>query len=233
MSWSDLLHVMNDGVLDAAGAWWVLPVLFVLCCVDGFFPVVPSESLMVALASIWISWGFLSAVVLVLVGAAGAFLGDQIAFRMGRLLGSKRFKWMCRPKVAKVFDTAERQLRRRGAALIFSARYIPIGRVAVNITAGATGFSAKRFALLDAVGCLLWGVYSVSIGALAGNWMEHNRLLGILLSVVGAVILGWVLDRVVHLVLLRRVPEPQVEAAYEHQHAVDAAERAQRGPDAS
>jgi membrane protein DedA with SNARE-associated domain len=206
------MQVVNDGVLHAAWAWWVLPVLFLMCLIDGFFPVVPSESLMVALSSIWVGRGFLPLVVLVLVGAAGAFLGDQVAFRIGRALGHRRTKWMRRPKVAKVFEAAERQLRRRGAVLIFSARYVPIGRVAVNITAGATGFSAKRFAFLDGIGCLLWGIYSVTIGSLAGNWMEHNRIVGIVISIVVAIALGWLLDRLVHTLVMHRYPKALREA---------------------
>ncbi|WP_291280116.1 DedA family protein [Galactobacter sp.] len=207
MSWTDWMHAINDGVLHAAWAWWVLPVVFLLCVIDGFFPVVPSESLLVALSSVWVGRGFLPLVVLVLVGAAGAFVGDQIAFRIGKALGQRRTKWMQRPRVAKVFDAAERQLRRRGAVLIFSARYVPIGRVAVNFTAGATGYSAKRFAFLDGMGCLLWGIYSVSIGALAGNWMEHNRVLGIVLSIAVAIVLGWLLDRLVHTLVMHRYPK--------------------------
>jgi membrane-associated protein len=207
MSWSEWMDAINEAVLHAAWSWWVLPVIFVMCLIDGFFPVVPSESLIVALASVWIGHGVLPLAGLVLVGAVGAFVGDQIAFRIGRLLGSRRTKWMRRPKIAKVFDAAERQLRRRGAVLIFSARYVPVGRVAVNVTAGATGYSAKRFAFLDGIGCLLWGLYSVTIGALAGNWMEHNRLLGIVLSVVVAIVLGWLLDRLVHALVMRSYPK--------------------------
>jgi membrane protein DedA with SNARE-associated domain len=215
MSWTEWMDVVNDSVLHAAWSWWVLPVLFLMCLIDGFFPVVPSESLMVALSSIWVGRGFLPLVLLVLVGSAGAFLGDQVAFRVGRLLGHRRTKWMRRPKIAKVFEAAERQLRRRGAVLIFSARYVPIGRVAVNITAGATGFSAKRFAFLDSIGCLLWGIYSVSIGALAGNWMEHNRLVGIVISIVVAIALGWLLDRLVHMLVIHRYPKALREALHE------------------
>ncbi|MGO1319818.1 MAG: DedA family protein [Galactobacter sp.] len=217
MSWTDWMDAINDGVLHAAWAWWVLPAVFLLCLIDGFFPVVPSESLLVALASVWVGNGFLPLLVLVLVGAVGAFLGDQVAFRIGRALGHRRTKWMLKPRVAKVFDAAERQLRRRGAVLIFSARYVPIGRVAVNITAGATGYSAKRFAFLDGIGCLLWGVYSVSIGALAGNWMEHNRVLGIVLSVVVAIVLGWLLDRLVHALVMHRYPKA-LRQALTHPH---------------
>ena len=39
---------------------------------------------------------------------------------------------MRKPKVQKVFGWARYELEKRGAVLIFTARYIPWGRVAVN-----------------------------------------------------------------------------------------------------
>jgi len=204
MSLSELTSAINDWVLGASGAWWVLPVLFLLCLIDGFFPVLPSESLLVALASVWAaSLGWWSLPILALVGAVGAFVGDQVAFRLGAAMGTRRWRWMNRPRIRRVLDMAEHQLEARGAVLIFTARYIPIGRVAVNLTAGASGFSRPRFSFYDALGCLIWGAYSVGIGALAGRWMEHNHLLAIVVSIAIAVALGWLLDRLIHRFLLR------------------------------
>ena len=104
-------------------------------------------------------------------------------------------------RAQKVVLFAERKLETSGALLIFTARYIPIGRVAVNLTAGATGFSHRRFTLFDTIGVLAWAAYSVGIGALAGNWMHDNKLVGIGISIVIAVVLGFVIDRIVSWVL--------------------------------
>ena len=213
MSFSAIIQLINDWVLGASEAWWVLPVIFVLCLGDGFFPVLPSESLLVALASVWAgSVGAWPVIALALVGAVGAFIGDQIAYSIGKSVGTRRFRWMNRPKVRKAFDLAEHQLEARGAVLIFTARYIPIGRVAVNFTAGATGFSRRRFTFFDGLACLMWGFYSVGIGALAGQWMAHNKLLAIVISVAIALVLGWVLDRLIHRFLLRFRPQSTVLA---------------------
>ena len=155
----------------------------------------------------WSTQGFWPVFVLALVGATGAFIGDQIAYSMGRAVGRQGFKWMRRPAVAKMLVTAEKQLEKRGGVLIFTARYVPIGRVAVNFTAGATGYSRKAFMLYDAIGCLMWGAYSVLIGTVGGQWMEENRLLGIFISICIAMALGWVLDRIVHRVIFRVKPD--------------------------
>jgi len=212
-AFTDLMHAINAAVLSASEAWWVLPVIFTMCLIDGFFPVVPSESLLVALASVWAGTaGPWAVVLLALVGAGGAFLGDQIAYSIGKAVGTRRFRWMNRPKVRKAFDLAEHQLEARGAVLIFTARYIPIGRVAVNFTAGATGFSRRRLTFFHGLACLMWGFYSVGIGALAGQWMAHNKLLAIVISVAIALALGWVIDRLIHRFLLRFRPQSAVLA---------------------
>lgn len=233
MSLHEINQLINDWVLGAATAWWVLPVIFLFCVIDGFFPVLPSESLVVALGAVWIGWGPWHLVALALVAAAGAFIGDQIAYRIGNAVGITRLRWMRRPRMRKVFDMAEHQLQQRGAVLIFTARYIPVGRVAVNFTAGATGYSLRKFAFFDALGCVLWGAYSVSIGALAGKWMEHNKLLAIVLSVVIAVALGWILDQVIHRLLLRFRPQSSVLEADERdpERAARRSERQGSGPD--
>lgn len=210
MTLHQINQLINDWVLGASTAWWVLPVIFLFCVIDGFFPVLPSESLIVALAAVWVGWDAWHVVALALVGAAGALIGDQIAYRIGRSVGTSRFKWMHRPRIRKVFDMAEHQLEQRGAVLIFTARYIPVGRVAVNFTAGATRYSQRSFTFFDTLGCVLWGFYSVAIGALAGHWMEDNKVLAIVISVAIAIVLGWVLDQLIHRLLLRFRPHSSV-----------------------
>lgn len=86
----DTLDMVNDWILHTATAWWVLPVVFLMSVIDGFFPVVPSESLLIGLSSVWSTQGFWPVFVLALVGATGAFIGDQIAYSMGRAVGRDR-----------------------------------------------------------------------------------------------------------------------------------------------
>lgn len=212
------MEIINEAILHASTAWWILPLLFLFCIIDGFLPVLPSETLIVALASVAVASGTPNIFLLGLVGAAGAIVGDQVAYRLGRRVGLDRFRWMHGRRTRKLFALARRELDRRGALLIFTARYIPVGRVAVNFTAGATNFSLRRFTVLDIMGCLTWGAYSAAIGAVGGHWMEDNQLLGIGLSIVIAIVFGLIVDRVVNVVLRRLghqepVPEPELVGA--------------------
>ncbi len=101
-----------------------------------------------------------------------------------------------RPKVQKMFAWAQYELDKRGAVLIFTARYIPWGRVAVNYVAGQTGYPHRNFFFLDAFACLTWVGYSIGIGLLAGQWVHHNPLLGVGIAIAFAVVLGIVVDHV-------------------------------------
>lgn len=197
------MDLINEGIVHAANAWWILPIVYIFCLIDGFLPVLPSETLLVALGAVAAGTGEPNVYLLILLGAAGAISGDQIAYRIGRRIGTERFGWMRRKRTTKLFAFARKELAARGAMLIFTARYIPVGRVVVNLSAGATGYSLKRFTLLDVMGCLTWAGYSVAIGVVAGGWFHDNKLLGILLSVALAIGMGYLIDKVVHAILKR------------------------------
>ncbi|HRA26257.1 VTT domain-containing protein, partial [Ornithinibacter sp.] len=126
----------------------------------------------------------------------GAFLGDSLTYVVGRRFGPQRLHRITRPSAQRALSRASDTLDRRGAVVILSARYVPLGRVAVNLTAGATGFPPRRFVGLAAVAATTWAAWSVGVGALAGHWLEGNPLLGSVLGVVAALLLGLGIDRV-------------------------------------
>jgi membrane-associated protein len=190
------VEFINEAVLHAAGQWWIYPVLLVFFFVDGFAMVVPSETLIVALAALSRHSGEPNLWILGATALVGAIAGDNMAFLLGRRIGLNRWKWMRRAKVQKAFGWARYELEKRGAVLIFTARYIPWGRVAVNYVAGSTGFGHRRFFLLDAFACITWVGYSVGIGILASSfpWLHHNPLLSAGIAVVFAIVLGILID---------------------------------------
>lgn len=191
------MQAINDFILAAAGQPWVL--LLVLACsiIDGFFPPIPSESVVVGLAAVSASAGVPNAWLFVLLAAVGAFTGDNIAYLIGRKVGVRRWRWMRSQRMQAAFRWAGRELSRRAASLIIVARFIPVGRVAVNFTAGATHFPRGRFMAFTAMSGSLWAGYSVTIGLFFGQWFDDNHLLGAAIAIVCAVILGIVVDLVI------------------------------------
>ena len=191
------MQAINDFILAAAGQPWVLFLVLACCLIDGFFPPIPSESVVVGLAAVAATAGVPNAWLLIVVAAIGAFSGDNIAYLIGRRMGTRRWRWMRTQRMQGAFRWAGRELRRRAASLILVARFIPVGRVAVNLTAGATHFRHGEFISLTAVSAVLWAGYSVAIGVFFGQWFEHNHLLGAVIAIVAAVILGVIVDRII------------------------------------
>lgn len=190
------VDVINELILQAAASPWLLLVMFAAAAIDGFFPPVPSETVLVAAAAVSFSSGDVDVILLCAVAAAGAMVGDNIAYAIGRSLGLRRWAWLRRPRVAAALERAGATLQRRGAPLILGARYIPVGRVAVNMSAGALRYPWRRFLPLSAVGGVTWAAYSAGIGMLAGAWLAGNPLVSAALGIAVALLLGVLIERV-------------------------------------
>lgn len=191
------MDILNEFVLQAAASPWLLLVMFAVAIIDGFFPPIPSETVLVGAAAAAASTGDLAIVApLALVAALGAWIGDNLTYAIGRAVGTNRFAWMRRPRVAAAFDRARSGLSRRGAPLILGARYIPVGRVAVNMSAGALGYPWRRFVALSALAAVTWAVYSTGVGMLAGNVFAGQPMLGAIIGIVLALVVGLVIDRI-------------------------------------
>ena len=190
------MDILNELIMQAIASPWLYLVLFTVTVIDGFFPPVPSETVLVAAAAVTASTGDGNLLLLGAVAAIGAAIGDNIAFVIGRRLGTTRFAWMRRPRVAATFAYAQQALDRRSATLILGARYIPVGRVAVNMSAGALGFPWRRFLPLSLIAGASWSVFSLAIGLLAGAWIKDQPLLSAGLGIVIALVIGFTIDRI-------------------------------------
>lgn len=190
-------------VVELAASPLVFVVLFALCLVDGFFPPVPSEAALVAVAAIAATSGQPVLAGVLAAAALGAVAGDSVAYWIGRRIGLGRLARSRRPRIAAAFGFAERQMRRRSASLILVGRYIPVGRVAVNMTAGATRLPYRRFLAISSVAGLAWSATSIGI-ALAASSVLHEPLVAALVSMVVAAGLGIAVDRVIGRVTRKR-----------------------------
>ncbi|GEA87181.1 DedA family protein [Cellulomonas cellasea] len=195
-----------DWVAQLADTPWAVLLLGVVTTVDGFFPPVPSESAVVALAALSTAgrgpglWAVGS------VAALGAFAGDQVAYTLGRRLPRGGRSLVRSRRAQHVLAWAEGALARRGGVLILAARFTPGGRVLVNMAAGAVGFPRGRFSAIAALAAVLWAGYSVLLGVGAGHLLagQHPAVVAGV-GVVGGLLLGLVLDRVVRLRLRSRL----------------------------
>ncbi|WP_298457080.1 DedA family protein [uncultured Cellulomonas sp.] len=181
----------------AAGSPWVLVLLWLTTTLDGVLPLVPSESLVIGLAALPAVSGRPSLWLLGAAAAAGAFCGDQLAYSFGRRVPLRGLRVLRSARGQRAVDRAERALRHRGAAFIIGARFVPGGRVAVAMAAGAARFSRRRFSAIAAVAALLWSAYSLALGVGAGQLLDrHHPVVGVVAGVAGGLLTGAVVDRV-------------------------------------
>lgn len=161
---------------------WIYVVLFALAAIDGFFPLVPSESSVIT-AGVFAATGEPSLPLVILAAALGAFAGDQASYGLGRLSGPRLHR-RARPgsKRRAALDGARGALAARGGVIIVVSRYFPGARTAVTLTAGAVGYRWRRFACFGAVAAISWGVYSALLGHLGGVAFESDPLKGLLLG---------------------------------------------------
>lgn len=194
-----------DAVLASALTPWALVVMCAFCLVDGFFPPVPSESIVVALAAVYAASDPARLLPLLLLAAAGALVGDNIAYLIGRRLHPLVER---RPGLAARVHEASEKIRDRGALLLVPARFIPVGRVFVNVGAGVAEYPHRRFLGITVVSGLVWAGYAIGIGLVAGRWFHDSPLLGAAVGVALGVALGLVIDRVGSAVRARRQAQP-------------------------
>jgi membrane-associated protein len=186
--------VVEQWALALVGSPWIFVVLYLFATIDGFFPPIPSESIVIALSALAMSTGAPNLALIMLVAAAGAWTGDQIAYQIGTKVKVRDLRVLRSPRGQAAVDWAENALAHRGAAFIIAARYIPIGRVAVNMTAGAVHYSRRRFMGLTAIAAVTWGCYSALIGIGAGAWLGDHTFAAVAVGVVGGLAIGVVID---------------------------------------
>jgi membrane-associated protein len=182
-----------------SGAWWSYLVIFAVAAIDAFFPLVPSETLMVIGGNLASSGDLVLSLVIV-SGAAGAILGDNISYAVGNWVGEHTVKrWFRSEKSRRRLEWAERTLDERGAYIIIIARFIPGGRTAVTFSAGyIPTFRWRRFIVYDVIAGLIWATYAALLGYFGGKTFEENPLWGVLLALGIALSLGLLVEVVRH-----------------------------------
>ncbi|MFT0846517.1 VTT domain-containing protein [Actinomycetaceae bacterium L2_0104] len=187
---------MEEWVLAASTSAWALTLLFGLVIGDGVIPIVPSEILLIAMATQTMHGQGPHVVVLFLVAFLGAFLGENLAYALGALIPIERMGFLRGGKGRRRVDAVKERLRQRGAAYILAARFIPGVRVVVNVCVGAAGYPRRRFVTLAAITSVLWTAFMIGLGVGAGHIFEGKPFVSMIVGIVSGSIIGTVIDRV-------------------------------------
>lgn len=199
---------MTDAWLQAlAQSPWALPAMAALVVGDAFLVVIPGEAAVTTLGALAVAEGSLPLAAVILVAAVAALTGDVCCYLVGRTAGLERWRWMRRPKVAAALDGARTALRRRGATLMFTARFIPFARLAVNLVAGASRMPLRRYLVLAAPAASAWALYQALLGAAVAAIVPGGTVAAVIVSIVLAIALGAAADAVVARTQRRRTPD--------------------------
>lgn len=209
-----MLEVLTLLTETAVASPWLLAVIVGLAVLDALLPVVPSEATIVA-AGVAAAAGQQD--LLLVIGAAGlgAFVGEVAGYLIGRGIGpGVRARFASSGSRAAAFDRVERLLRRRGGTVLLTARFVPAGRTAATLAAGATRYPLGRFLAFTLAGALLSAAWQALIGFAGGTAFAGQPLVALGVSLGLATVVGLVADVVRRLrrpapaVALRASPPP-------------------------
>ena len=180
-----MFHEFTQLVADASG--WAYLIVFLFAFLDALVPIVPSETAVIT-AGVVAASGDLSLGLIIPAAAAGAFLGDNTAYLIGRRFGGRLTdRFFSGEKATERMAWAEVQLSERGGELIVVARFIPGGRTAVALSAGTLGYPWRRFVVFDLAATLIWASYAALLGYYGGRTFESFWGLALALTTAFAI----------------------------------------------
>jgi membrane protein DedA with SNARE-associated domain len=169
------------GVMERFG---VLGVFLLMVPESACVPIPSEVTLLFSGAAVHQGW--MSFPLAVLAATAGNLVGSLVAYSIGATRLLERV-----PVARTVIGRWESLLDRHGVRAVFIARLLPLARTFVSLPAGARRVSLLPFIAFTAAGCALWAVGFVLAGMLAaGAWTAASSVLGHVLLIVGAAVLG-------------------------------------------
>jgi membrane-associated protein len=174
------------------------PLLAALVSLDGVVPMIPSEAAVMT-AGVFARTGTPNLLLVVLVAALGVFVSDHIVYGLSRSAFGPRLLGRF-PRIGRAVAAAGRRLDGRTGRLIVLSRFLPGGRLTMNIACGTTRVPLSRFSPASAIAAAAWGAYHAGLGVLGGATFAKNPLLGIATGLVLSLVVGGVVE------LFRRRP---------------------------
>jgi membrane-associated protein len=135
---------------------------------------------------------------LIVAAAAGAILGGQLGFEVGRRAGATLnerpdSRWFKKENA----ERADRFLRRFGTArAVVLSRFVPVVRTFTSPIVGVAGMPSASYAIWNAVGGLVWTVPII----LLGHWLGHISFIRKYVEVLAvAVVVVSVVPALIHM----------------------------------
>jgi len=145
------------------------PALFGLVAVESMGIPVPGETAII-LAGLAAGQGHLSIVLVIVVAASAAILGDNIGFEVGRRRGRRLLERAGRleDKRRRGLEIGDAFFARHGPKAVFLGRWVTGLRFWAALLAGASGMRRGTFIFWNATGGIAWAT-SVALAAYFGG----------------------------------------------------------------
>ncbi len=199
---ANIITDVTDWLDEFSSSQWFLLIIFSVALLDSILPIVPGETTVIA-GGVAAGAGNQTLALVILAGAVGAFLGDNLAYAIGNRFEPRVRAWAARkPNRGARLDSAGLQIKKRGGLLLITARFIPGGRTILTVSSGITQQPRLWFAAWVAVAATIWATYAAGLGYLFGQAFEDDHAIafwlafGTALSITALVeVIRWVKDR--------------------------------------
>jgi membrane protein DedA with SNARE-associated domain len=134
----------------------------------------PGETALV-LAAILASQGKLNIVLVIVIGAASAIMGDNIGYVLGRRFGRSVFvsRGPLQHHRVQAIEAGDRFFERHGPKAVFFARWIALVRFAAAWLAGINKMHWRTFFFYNAAGGITWAITFGLVGYFGGKAAAH------------------------------------------------------------
>lgn len=194
----DVINTIFDWLKDYSASPWFYLIIVVVAFFDSFFPVVPSET-MVIIGGVSAGLGQLEWPIVALLAALGAFLGDNFAYYIGVYFSERlQLRYNKTNKGRQRLRWAQQQIENRGGNLLITARFIPGGRTIVTLSCGITGQSRRWFMKWSAIAAVIWGLYATLLGFIGGKSFQDNHTKAFLTAFSIAIVATVIVEVVRH-----------------------------------
>lgn len=194
---------LTDGAVDVSTGVGLAALigLFVTVTLGAIVPVVPTGAAVSGAAAFAWHHDPLVVVLILAVGAAGAYAGDLGMYGICRLGGramARKLRWL---RDDEHLGAVEDKLRENRVQTLLVSRLIPGGRIPVLLAAAFLGLDWRTFLVANAPACALWSAVYVAMGTVGGSVFAQPWQ-----GVLAAVVLVLLVTQVMGLVNRRRTP---------------------------
>jgi membrane protein DedA with SNARE-associated domain len=145
--------------------------LFGVVALGAVVPILPTGAAVSAAAALAEKDNVLVVILVIALGAAGAYVGDLATYGVLRLEsrriahGSGRLtRWLHKPRPEEVLARVERSIESHALRTLVLSRLVPGGQTPVLLAAAASGYGWTRYAVADIGAATLWSAVYAATG---------------------------------------------------------------------